>query len=316
MEMAQELIRYDRIRHINAHISEVRFLNEHKIGAFEISYVLRGEGQCRRGELTHDVKEGMLILTNPYEPHSYASVSDKPMVLLTVQIHRLFVRRYIDCVPKLVFNGPAINDLPKEQYDEVVRLLLQTAVSFFDDEQEYPFDTLGYAVRLMGKLVSCLEWKMEDRADSTEKELQKNRARRLIDYIDENYRQKITLTELADMEGITPTYLSHFFKKTFGVSFQQYLSMQRFEKALVLMNDRSINMVDICLNCGFSDSRYLETACKRAFGCSVAEYRSRLSSSKNSEEEAGENVLNRKYGQKKSLNLLRDYISRLEADKE
>ncbi|MBQ9911320.1 MAG: helix-turn-helix transcriptional regulator [Lachnospiraceae bacterium] len=316
MEMAQELIRYDRVRHINAHISEVRFLNEHKIGAFEISYVLRGEGQCRQGELTHDVKEGMLILTNPYEPHSYASVSDKPMVLLTVQIHRLFVRRYIDCVPKLVFNGPAINDLPKEQYDEVVRLLLQTAVSFFDDEQEYPFDTLGYAVRLMGKLVSCLEWKMEDRADSTEKELQKNRARRLIDYIDENYRQKITLTELADMEGITPTYLSHFFKKTFGVSFQQYLSMQRFEKALVLMNDRSINMVDICLNCGFSDSRYLETACRRAFGCSVAEYRSRLSSSKNSEEEAGENVLNRKYGQKKSLNLLRDYISRFEADKE
>ena len=28
------------------------------------------------------------------------------------------------------------------------------------------------------------------------------------------------------------------------------------------------------------------------------------------------NVLNRKYGQKKSLNLLRDYISRFEADKE
>ena len=315
METTQELIRYDRVRHINAHISEIRFLNEHKIGAFEISYVLSGEGQCRLGEQMHDVKEGMLILTNPYEPHSYASVSDKPMVLLTVQIHRLFVRRYIDCVPKLVFNGSAINDLPKEQYDEVVRLLLQTAVNFFDDGQEYPFDTLGYAVCLMGKLVSCLEWKLEERADSTEKELQKNRARRLIDYIDENYRQKITLTELADMEGITPTYLSHFFKKTFGVSFQQYLSMQRFEKALVLMNTRSISMVEICLNCGFSDSRYLETACRRAFGCSVAEYRSRLNSAKDAEDDSREKTLNHKYGQKKSLNLLREYISKLDAQK-
>jgi hypothetical protein len=35
-------------------------------------------------------------------------------------------------------------------------------------------------------------------------------------------------------------------------------------------------MVDICMNCGFSDSRYLERACLRMFGCSVAEYRRRL----------------------------------------
>ena len=144
--------------------------------------------------------------------------------------------------------------------------------------------------------------------EHSEKELQKNRMQRLISYIDENYRQKITLSTLAAMEGITTTYLSHFFKKAFGVSFQTYLSTQRLEKALILMRDKSISMVDICMNCGFSDSRYLEAACKSFLGCTISEYRRRL----DMQEEIGikktDDELNEKLSRKASLLYLRKHM--------
>ena len=267
--------------------------------------------ECHQGSQTRIVNPGSLILTNPYEPHIYASLTEKPLVLLTVQIHKLFVRRYIDCVPKLIFDSGQIADLPQAQYDALLELLFQTAIAYFGNSFYKQFDVLGYVTLLMGKLVSSLEWKLEENPDSSEKELQKNRVRRLISYIDEHYRQKITLSMLADMEGITTTYLSHFFKKAFGVSFQTYLSTQRFEKTLVLMHDKSIPIVDICMNCGFSDSRYLEAACRSTFGCSVSEYRKRLESHEDCEMEQNGNALYARCERKESkesLDIIKNHL--------
>ena len=308
MDAVHEMIRYDHMRHINVYISKVRFLKEHMHGSFELSFVLEGSAQFSQGEKTRTIYPGDLILTNPYEPHSYVAQQEEPLVLLTMQIHKLFLRRYVDCVPKLVFDGSRLEALPAEEYHSLARLIFQTALAYFESELSKQFDVLGYATILMGKLVSSLEWKLEENPDSSEKELQKNRVQRLISYIDEHYRQKITLSMLADMEGLTTTYMSHFFKKAFGVSFQTYLSTQRLEKALVLMHDKSLSMVDICMNCGFSDNRYLEAACKRTLGCSVSEYRKRLDQRGEEEAEILGNGLHERFGIKESLKLIHEYL--------
>lgn len=308
MDVQQEMIRYDRVRHINVQISRIHFVKEHMHGSFELSYVLEGSALCHRSSKTRSIGPGDFILTNPYEPHSFVVQSENPLILLTVQIHQLFVRRYVERVPRLRFNSGQIAALPQEQHDVLVKLIFQTAVSFFRDSASQQFDILAYATLLMGKLVSFLEWELDENPDSTDKELQKNRVRRLISYIDENYRQKITLSMLAEMEGISATYLSHFFRKAFGVSFQTYLSTQRLEKALVLMHDKSISMVDICMNCGFSDSRYLEAACRRTLGCSVAEYRERCESQQDVASELVSDVLYRHCGRKESQEILKKHL--------
>lgn len=308
MDIEQEMIRYDRVRHINVYISKISFLSEHMHGSFELSYVLEGSAQYSQGTHRRKVTPGSLILTNPYEQHSFAALGEEPLVLLTLQIHKLFIRRYVETVPRLIFNTAQITDLTGAQYDAVVRLLLQTACSYIGNNPSRQFEVMGYTTLLLGKLFSILDWKLENNPDNSGKELQKNRVQRLVSYIDENYRQKITLSMLAEKEGISTTYLSHFFRKTFGVSFQEYLKAQRLEKALVLMHDKTISMVDICMNCGFSDSRYLEAACKKTFGCSVAEYRRRCEKQEEYELAPGDNVLNRKCSQKECVDILKNHV--------
>lgn len=309
MDAQQEMIRYDRVRHINVEVRKIHFLKEHMHGSFELSYVLKGSAQCHQGSVIRFLHPGDLVLTNPYEPHSYVAQGEGPLVLLTMQIHKLFARRYVESIPRLIFNSSQITELTQSQYDTVVKLLFQTATAYLGNSITQQFDVIGYAVILLGKLVDYLDWKLENNPDNSDKELQKNRVQRLTSYIDENYRQKITLSMLAEMEGISTTYLSHFFRKSFGVSFQNYLSAQRFEKALVLMHDKTISMVDICMNCGFSDSRYLEAACRKTFGCSVAEYRRRLENQEEYEVEQGSDVLHKRYSRKESMDIIRKHLA-------
>ena len=308
MSIEQEMVRYDRVRHIHIQISKVNLLNENAHGSFELSYILDGWGHYYAGQQKIDLQPGSLTLSNPYEPHSHVSRTEKPLVVLTLQIHRLFLRRYIDCVPKQVFNCAQISQLTQAQRDVLLNLLVQTAVAYLNEDGAQQFNVIGAATLLLGKLKSFLEWKLESNPDSADKELQKERMRRLVSYIDENYRQKITLSMLADMEGISTTYLSHFFRKAFGVSFQTYLSTQRLEKALVLMHDKNTTMVDICMSCGFSDSRYLEAACRKMFGCSVSEYRKRSAQQEEFGASSGGSEMHGHCGRKESREIMKTYL--------
>lgn len=309
MDIEQELIRYDRVRHINVYISKINYLSEHMHGSFELSYVLEGGAQYRQGAYRQIVTPGSLILTNPYEQHSFAAVGDQPLVLLTLQVHKLFIRRYVESIPRLRFYGAQISQLPKEKHDQLVELLLRTACAYLGNGGVNHFDVIAHATAILGKLYNWLEWELEENPDTSGKELQKNRVQRLISYIDENYRQKITLAMLAEKEGISTTYLSHFFRKNFGVSFQEYLKNQRLEKALVLLHDKNISMVDICMNCGFSDRRYLEDACQKAFGCSVAEYRKRAQAQADYSANAGTENLHWKCSQPEAVQILQKHVS-------
>lgn len=62
------------------------------------------------------------------------------------------------------------------------------------------------------------------------------------------------------------------------------------------------------MNCGFSDSRYLEAACQRAFGCSVAEYRKRCQSQGVNELTQGDDVLHKCCDRLESINILKEHL--------
>ena len=95
----------------------------------------------------------------------------------------------------------------------------------------------------------------------------------IMGYIDENFRRKLLLGEIARREGLTMPYLSHLFKDTLGMSFQEYLKKRRFEYARSLLLDTRKSLLDISLESGFSDARYMIRMFAEEFGCSPREYR-------------------------------------------
>ncbi|MBE6702324.1 MAG: AraC family transcriptional regulator [Ruminococcaceae bacterium] len=98
----------------------------------------------------------------------------------------------------------------------------------------------------------------------------------LLDWIEQNYADRITLTELAAVAGSTEKYLCRFFKEYTGNSPVEYINRLRVERACLSMaaGDRSIT--EIAMDSGFNDISYFCKIFKRYKGVSPREYRRRF----------------------------------------
>jgi len=82
----------------------------------------------------------------------------------------------------------------------------------------------------------------------------------------------LTLVEVADVSGITPTYLSRLMKQELGLSFNKYLTKTRINHAVKLMG-QGLLLKDIALRVGYSSPYYFSTAFKKTLGSAPIEYR-------------------------------------------
>ena len=85
------------------------------------------------------------------------------------------------------------------------------------------------------------------------------------EYIERNYRRKITLKELAGRTGCSTSYLSHHFPAEFGLPLRAYLRRLRLERARLLV-ERGLTLKEIAAETGFYDEFHLSKAFKQFFG--------------------------------------------------
>jgi two-component system, response regulator YesN len=95
-------------------------------------------------------------------------------------------------------------------------------------------------------------------------------------YIETNfYKEELSLKELAEAIRISPTYLSRLLKQEIGLSFIDYLTHVRVQKAIQLMSDSAVKLYEVAERVGYSNQYYFSTAFKKVVGLSPAEYRKR-----------------------------------------
>lgn len=94
-----------------------------------------------------------------------------------------------------------------------------------------------------------------------------------IQYIENNYHTPIALSDIADIVGLNPSYLSRLFKKETGESITGYLNRIRIEKSKELLQDNSLRLRDIAESVGFNDVSYFSNTFKKSTGISPTEYR-------------------------------------------
>lgn len=107
------------------------------------------------------------------------------------------------------------------------------------------------------------------------------RFHKIIEFINHNYHQQITLSTLSTLVNVSTFRLSHFIRDTLGISFQEYLQNTRFEHALLELKDSQLPIRDIVKKCGFSDAKYLNSLMKKRFHLTALKYRVIMKDSEN-----------------------------------
>lgn len=97
---------------------------------------------------------------------------------------------------------------------------------------------------------------------------------RILQYIEDNCFERISLTELAKRCYYNPAYFSRTFKKCFGVNFEDFVQEKRIERARELLRTTDKSISSIALEVGYLDRKQFYTVfCRYNDGQTPGEYR-------------------------------------------
>ena len=103
-----------------------------------------------------------------------------------------------------------------------------------------------------------------------------------LQYINKNYKEKLSLKDIEANLHVNSSYFSTLFKQEMGITFTDYLNSLKIEHACQLLEHSNLSIIDVSLSTGFDDQSYFTKVFKKAKGLTPKAYRAEKG--KNAEE--------------------------------
>lgn len=101
-----------------------------------------------------------------------------------------------------------------------------------------------------------------DTADAPSRE----RIREVISYVEKNFRNPVSLTDISSHLGLTKEYFCRFFKKNMGMSFLKYLNDVRLSHIYRDIQNTDAPIAEIMEQNGFTNQKLFNQAFKKQYG--------------------------------------------------
>ena len=92
-------------------------------------------------------------------------------------------------------------------------------------------------------------------------------------YIDANFKENISLDQLAELAHVNKYYLVHSFSREYQISPINYLIQRRVKESCYLLSDTDHSLSQISHTMGFSSPSYFSQSFRKLMGMSPMEYR-------------------------------------------
>ena len=95
-------------------------------------------------------------------------------------------------------------------------------------------------------------------------------------YIEEHYKEKILLSDVAEKTYVSQWHLSKLLNRHTGQNFSEILNSVRIDKAKQMLEEPSLRIGDIADNVGFLDMAHFSRVFKKQVGLSANQYRNTI----------------------------------------
>jgi len=95
-------------------------------------------------------------------------------------------------------------------------------------------------------------------------------------HINDNFREHISLDDIAEKVSMTVPAFCRYFKKVTGKTFTKLVNEYRVVHATKLLAESQMSITDICYECGFNNFSHFNKLFKEFTGKSASKYRSEL----------------------------------------
>lgn len=218
------------------------FFHEHN--CYELVYYSYGDGNTVIGETSYHFNEGNFAIIPPSVRHDEVHFEDGHVICLGFQGGNL--------------DFPVFS---KDTHGIVSKILKELL-------QEIRYQAYGYRDMISVKLNElCLHILRCGHIATDEKNLEY-----AVNYLTENYWEKIVLADCAKQLNISYDYFQHKFKEKTGYSPRQFLLARRLQASKQLLENSRLSCTEIAYRCGFSTSAQFSLLFKREVGMSPLQY--------------------------------------------
>ncbi|MGJ9384639.1 response regulator transcription factor [Salipaludibacillus sp. CF4.18] len=193
-----------------------------------------------------DEKGAMAVIDRIYEQNKHESFSRGEGIRLGIEMWTIMTYSLYDI-------GIKIDEMYSEEFDFHAELLKTNTWIEFKD----------YMDGVVRHICEHQQW------DENLKHRQL--VEQMLDYIQKNVGENITLQDIADDLFISRNYLGQIFKKIVGESFKNYLTRVRMEKAKKMIQEGSYLIYEISEKVGFINPAYFTTTFKKYTGYTPTE---------------------------------------------
>lgn len=271
-----EIIEYSQIQGLSIFLNSVEYRTPHLHPEWELIWLLEGVLSLKVEDGSYSMEKGSLLLLPPGMVHEFNAGTERAS-FLCLQMTSDFLTLSKSVTTKSIF--PA-EFLTAEEMTRVKRMLLDASLSYFKRPPLFEMFSKGECILLMHALLSHMPIKTMTAEELSSRKRKNERLERLMAYVEEHYREKISLSDFAEKEGVSMNYLSHFVKEVLGQSFQSYVNLVRFHAAVRLIRAQKYRMTEIYSLAGFSDYKYFSAAFKARSGLTPEEFSRNASSEK------------------------------------
>jgi AraC-like DNA-binding protein len=243
-------------------------LDEHfHPGMIEICYCDKGSQYFVVNNKQHFIKGGDVFIHFPGEVHGSGEHPENKGLLYWMIISMDLTSSHIISLCKLLIN----NRKRHFKANKAVKRKLEEIFEAYSGEESTEIKNLRINVLTEAFLLNLL--------DSTNKndtaEANNNRLRRVLDFIDANLTEDISISLLANEMNLSESRFKILFKDLMGFTPSDYIQRKRVEIAIErLSKDQTISFTDLAYDLNFSSLQYFSTVVKKYTGKSPGEIRS------------------------------------------
>lgn len=277
MKIKEESIKYRHNLPYNAGLYRITKTEPHYHSKeLEIVYCFKGSVQITAGHQNVTVNEGEIFSIDYRDIHYLHSDTDNAVLIFHLDLTCLSISWYN--LKYLFFACESAHCYPHQQdaLNSVKDIILALSYSLYS--YEYPAHEMqkqlkASADRLLDILFRHFNYFNYESYGEYLNIDTYDRFYRILAYCNENYMNKISISQLAEREHINKNYFSQFIRKTVFGSFSSMIKYTRCYEAEHLLLKTDMPVYEISYSCGFSDPKYFYSAFKMWWHCTPTEHR-------------------------------------------
>lgn len=244
----------------------------------ELVYVNGGSGKRQIGSHVSYYTDGELILIGSNLPH--CGLTDQ----LTGNSSETVIQMKLDFLGNDFFNIPEMQKIQKLfttanggiTFSGKTKLKIGEKIEIL--EYQTDFQRLLSILNILNELANSKEIKLLNAEGfSIETDIKDNdRINVVFNHVKNNFKEEITLEEIASMTSMTIPSFCRYFKKITNKTFIQFVNEYRLVHASKLLAEKPMSITEVCFECGFNNFSHFNKSFKAFTGQNPSEYRNEL----------------------------------------